>query len=351
VSILPEQFDHVIGVDTHKLTLTAAVVGANGGCLQVREVAANSKGHAELLTMAATFAGRRLWAVEGTGSYGASFVDSLLAAGETVTEIDRPKRPARKRGKSDEIDALRAAREVFSLKRLNPPRSRGDREQLRILLATRAQFVKQRTELANQLSHLVITASETLRAKLLDTSSRSHACERLARRCLAARTCGAMTDEDRTRLMVMKNLARLIHDLTAIADSYECRQKALLNKMAPGLLAQPGVGVVSAAQVVAAWSHHGRVPTEAAFAAIAGVAPIPASSGQTVRHRLNPGGDRRLNAALHFIVLNRCRYHQPTKDYMARRMSLGKTTREVRRCLKRYLARQLWKFLNGLDKG
>lgn len=349
--ILAERFSHVIGVDTHKLTITAAVVDRNGGCHEVREVRANSAGHDQLLEMAADFAGEHLWAVEGTGSYGASLVQRLLAAGETVTEIDRPKRPARKHGKSDELDAIRAAREAFTLKRLNPPRAGGQREELRVLVSSRAQFVKQRTELANQLVHLVITGSETMRARFLEDRRRSHLAERLASRCLHARAGSGMTAEDKTRFSVMKDIAKLIRNLTVITDGQERELRSLIEKMAPGLLAQPGVGVVSAAQVLCAWSHRGRVATEAAFAALAGVAPIPASSGQVVRHRLNPGGDRRLNAALHFIVLSRSRYHQPTKEYVSRRIAQGKTQREVRRCLKRYLARQLWRFLNCLDKG
>ena len=143
----------------------------------------------------------------------------------------------------------------------------------------------------------------------------------------------------------------MIRDLGLQADRYEREIATIVDRMAPGLRLQPGLGALSAAQILVAWSHAGRVHSEAAFAALAGVAPIPASSGQTIRHRLSRGGDRKLNAALHVIVVSRCRYDQTTRDYVVRRTSEGKTLREIRRCLKRYLARQLFRFLNDLDKG
>lgn len=348
--ILAEQFVHVIGVDTHKLSLTAAALNASGGCLELLQVSADSSGHRQLMALASRYAGPVLWAVEGTGSYGASLTEHLLDAGQTVTEVDRPKRSSRKRGKSDEIDAIRAARDALAMKRLNPPRQRREREQLRILLTTRQELVGNRTRLANHLWQLVFTASETLRARFVESGSRSHSGERLVRKCLAARPSVCGSDQDRTRLAVMRDLARIIHDLTLRANDYELQIQTVVERMAPGLCAQPGIGTLTAAQILVAWSHSGRVPTEAAFAALAGVAPIPASSGQTVRHRLNRGGDRKLNAALHTVVLTRCRYDPATRDYLARRTAEGKTRREIRRCLKRYLARQLFRFLNGLDK-
>jgi transposase len=350
MAILAEQFVHVIGVDTHKLSLTAAAVNASGGCLELLEVRADSGGHRQLMAMASRYGGPVLWPIEGTGSYGASLTEHLLSAGQTVTEVDRPKRPPRKRGKSDEIDALRAARDALAMRRLNPPRRRGEREQLRILLITRQELVGNRTRLVNHLSQLVVTASENLRARFLESGSRSHSGERLVRKCLAARPSACMSAEDRTRLAVMHDLARVIHDLTLRANGYELQIQTLVEQMAPGLRAQPGLGTLTAAQIMVAWSHAGRLPTDAAFAALAGVAPIPASSGQTVRHRLNRGGDRKLNAALYVVVLARCRYDQTTRDYVARRSAEGKTHREIRRCLKRYLARQLFRFLNGLDR-
>jgi len=351
MAILAERFVHVIGVDTHKRTLTAAVVNSFGGVLESCHVPANGVGNRQLIAMAARYSGPVLWAVEGTGSYGASLTELLVDAGYAVTEVDRPKRAAGKRGKSDEIDAIRAGRDALAMSRLNPPRRRCEREELRVLQVTRRELVKTKTTLCNHLQHLVVTSSETVRARFLEVSPRSHASERLVKRCLAARVSSRSTREDRTRLGTMQDLSRLVVDLSRRADVYEREMRRLVQAMAPGLLAQPGLGTLTAAQVLVSWSHAGRIASEAAFASLAGVAPIPASSGQTVRYRLNHGGDRKLNAALHTIVLNRCRYDQTTRTYVARRSAEGKTNREIRRCLKRYLARQLFRFLGGLDEG
>lgn len=351
MAILAERFVHVIGVDTHKRTLTAAVVNSFGGVLESCQVPANAVGHRQLIAMAARYSGPVLWAVEGTGSYGASLTEQLVGAGYAVTEVDRPRRAAGKRGKSDEFDAIRAGRDALAMKRLNPPRSRREREQLRVLQVTRGELVRTKTTLCNHLQHLVVTSSERVRARFLELNPRSHASERLAKKCLVARATSRSTPEERTRLSTMRDVSRLIVDLARRADVYEREMKRLVEAMAPGLLSQPGLGTLTAAQVLVSWSHSGRVANEAAFASLAGVAPIPASSGQTVRYRLNHGGDRKLNAALHAIVLNRCRYDQTTRAYVARRSAEGKTNREIRRCLKRYLARQLFKFLGGLDEG
>jgi transposase len=346
--ILADQFVHVVGVDTHKLTLTAAALNAGGGCLEMLEVNSDSRGHRRLMDLASRLAGPLLWAVEGTGSYGASLTEFLLANGQTVTEVDRPKRPPRKRGKSDEIDAIRAGRDALAMRRLNLPRRRQEREQLRILFTTRQELVGNRTRLANHLMQLVVTASERLRARFLDFGS--HGAERLVRKCLASRCTKSLSAEERTRLTTMRELAHMIRNLSADADRYEQQIAILVEQIAPGLRAQPGLGALTAAQILLSWSHAGRLPSEATFAALAGVAPIPASSGQTVRHRLNRGGDRKLNAALHRVVLTRCRFNQDTRDYVVRRTAEGKTLPEIRRCLKRYAARQLFRFLNSLDK-
>jgi transposase len=351
MAILAEQFVHVIGIDTHKLTLSAAVLNGVGGVLESCQVTADKAGHRQLFAMAARYLGPVLWAVEGTGSYGASLTEELLAAGQIVTEVDRPKRPARKRGKSDAIDAVRAAREAMTMTRLHPPRRRHEREELRVLLTTRAELVSTRTRLANHLQQLATTSSEKLRERFVERNRRSHGSERLVRTCLATRMSGRFTDEERARLRTMRDVSCLIRDLTLRADAYEREMKRLVEALAPGLVALPGLGTLTAAQIVVSWSHAGRIASEAAFASLAGVAPIPASSGQITRHRLNHGGDRKLNAALHAVVLNRCRYDQESRDYVARRSSEGKTSREIRRCLKRYLARQLFRFLNGLDEG
>ena len=301
--------------------------------------------------MAARYSGPVLWAIEGTGSYGASSAEQLVGAGHAVTEVDRPKRSARKHGKSDQIDAVRAGQDALAMKQVNPPRRRGEREQLRVLQVTRAELVRTKTALDNHLQDLVVTSSESVRLRFLEFGPRSHASERLAKTCAAVRLSRRLAAEDRTRLRTMRDVSRLILELARQADAYEREMKHLVEAMAPGMLGQPGLGTLTAAQILISWSHSGRIATEAVFASLAGVAPIPASSGQTVRYRLNHGGDRKLNAALHLVVLNRCRYDQATRDYVARRFAEGKTKPEIRRCLKRYLARQLFRFLEGLDEG
>ena len=240
--ILAEQFVHVIGVDTHKLRLTAAALNASGGCLELLEVGADARGYGRLLELGSRFSGPLLWAVEGTGSYGAALTEHLLANGQTVTEVDRPKRPPRRRGKSDEIDAIRAGRDALAMKRLNPPRRRQEREQLRILFTTRQELVSNRTRLANHLMQLVVTASEKLRSRFLDFGS--HGAERLVRQCLASRCHPGMSAEDRTRLTTMRELAHMIRSLSADADRYEQEIAVRVEQMAPGLCAQPGVGAL-----------------------------------------------------------------------------------------------------------
>jgi len=301
--------------------------------------------------MAAKYSGPLLWAVEGTGSYGAALTEHLLQADQTVTEVDRPKRSLRKRGKSDAIDAIKAGCDALAMGHINPPRTRREREQLRVLLTTRSEFVKTRMALANHLHQLVITTSQTVRSRFLESGQHSHSTERLVRKCLTTRARCRFSLEDETRLGAMREVARVVAELDARAAAYEARIKRRVEQMAPGLLALPGLGTLTAAEILVSWSHAGRVANEAGFAALAGVAPIPASSGQTIRHRLNHGGDCKLNAALHIVILSRCRYDPTTRDYVARRSAEGKTNREIRRCLKRYLARQLFRFLNRLDRG
>lgn len=304
MAILAGRFVHVIGVDTHKRSLTAAVLNSLGGVLESCEVPANNAGHRHLLAIGARYSGPLLWAVEGTEAYGASLTERLVGAGYAVTEVDRPKRPARK----DEDGACQ------------PPPASG------------------RDELGNAAPSV---------PRIQSAQSRERAAGEEVRGC-AARSA---TGEDQTRLRTMRDVSRLILDLSRQADACEREMKHPVEAMAPGLLVQPGLGTLTAAQIMVSWSHPGRIASEAAFASLAGVAPIPASSGQTVRYRLNHGGDRKFNAALHTVVLSLCRYDRATRDYLAGRTAEGKTQREIRRSLKRYLARQLFRFLSALDKG
>lgn len=342
---LCEQVDFVLGVDTHKASHTAAVVNPQGAELTTKTLPADAFGYRRLLAFAQKHAtGRRVWAVEGSGSFGSGLSTYLLEQGEWVVEVDRPKRPARRNGaKSDELDAIRAAREALSRKHLAQPRRRGVREAIRVLQRTRQAAIRARSQAVCQLKALVVTAREPLRDQLrrFDTDT-------LLARSARLRTHPSHSTEHRATVTALRATARRALALEAEANDLESQIELLVREIAAPLLAEPGVGVITAAEILCAWSHRGRLRSEAAFAALAGVAPIPASSGQVTRHRLNRGGDRRLNCALHTIVLSRLGFHGETKQYAARRSQEGRSDREIRRCLKRFLARRLFRLLEGL---
>lgn len=342
--MLTGTIDAVIGVDTHRDKHTVAVVDPTGAALASIELAADAFGYRRMLTFAREQApGRRAWAIEGTGSYGAGLTTHLLEHGEWVVEIDRPGRPARRDGaKSDELDAVRAGREALSREHLAQPRRRGDREALRVLLTTRAGTIRARTKAICQLKALVVGAPEQLRNLL-----RRGTTDEQLNRCARLRTRAQHKVEHRCTVRALRVCARQALFLEAQAADLESELEELVTTAAPHLLDEPGVGVVTAAQIIVSWSHPGRLRSETAFAALAGVAPIPASSGQITRYRLNRGGDRQLNKALHTIVVSRLKHHQPTKEYAARRTADGKTPREIKRCLKRAVARHLYRLLEA----
>src|SRR6266498_1899116 len=330
MAMLAESVDGVIGVDTHRDTLTAAAVTSLGGVLAQTTTGAEAAGYQRLLDFACVqVPGRRCWAVEGTGSFGAGLAEFLQQHGEQVVEVGRPKRPASRSGaKSDALDAVRAAREALGQDHLATPRRRGQREALRVLLTTRRCATRARVAAIGQLKALIIGAPEELRAELRgrSTASQIDYCARLR-----ARSTRSL--EHQATVRALRATAQRIQALDAEADQLQAELAVLVQALAPWLLEVPGVGPLSAAQVLVSWSHAGRFRSEAAFAALAGTNPIPASSGQMTRYRLNRGGDRQANAPLHRIVLVRLRWHQPTKDYMARRLKQGKSKREVIRCL------------------
>jgi transposase len=344
VSQLIDQIDFVLGVDTHKETHTAAVVTAVGGVVSHLTVATDACGCRRLLAFGRAQApGRRLWAIEGTGSFGAGLTTYLVEQGEWVVEIDRPARPARRNGaKTDELDAVRAAREALARPHLARPRTRGGREAMRVLLTTRQGAVAARTKAICQVKALVINAPQGLRRQLHTLSTAA-----LLERCARLRTTPAQSTEHRYTVTALRMAARRALFLEAEAADLESQLELLVRETAPHLLAELGVGVISAAQILCSWSHAGRIRSEAAFAALAGVAPIPASSGKTQRHRLNHSGDRQLNRALHIIVLSRLAHHAETRAYAARRTAEGKSLREIKRCLKRHVARRLFKLLEA----
>jgi transposase len=309
--MLADELDYVVGVDTHLEEHVLAVVSAPAGAAVAgRSVRASARGYAAALHFADAVAkGRRVWAIEGAGHYGAGFARYLAAPGETVLEISRTSR-AERRLQGKETRSTPLARPAWRLPvRRSPFRQR--REALRLLLVARRSAVDVRREALGQPRGVIVTAPDQLREQL-----RGLPAGRVLERCRRLRRpSSARADELATRLVLRS------------------------------LLDEP-VGPIVAAQVIVAWSHRGRVRSEAAFARFAGVAPVPASSGQTRRHRLSRGGDRRLNRALHTIVLHRRQHDPATKDYIARRIAEGKSRRDATRLLKRYLARHLYRVLD-----
>ena len=340
--MLADQLDYMIGVDPHRDVHAIAVVEVRtGGVVCEAAVAANTDGYRRALELAARHAdGRRAFAVEGSGSFGAGLTRFLVAQDETVFEVGRLRRERRSGGKTDALDAIRAARAVLAQERPARPRAGGEREALRALMAARDGAVNARRAGLCQLRDLIITAPEPLRSELRPLTR-----SRLLRRLAAMRPSRHGDVELRGTLHALRSVARRIEQLTAEERDLEREIATLTNELAPQLLNEPGVGPLAAAQLLLSWSHPGRVRSEAAFARLAGCAPIPASSGQTIRYRLDRSGDRQLNRALYMILINRRRWHQPTIDYIARRRQEGKTSREANRCLKRYLARNLYRLL------
>jgi transposase len=342
MGMLADRAEYVIGVDTHRDSHTVAVCTPTGAVIAETTVSADAAGYKRLLRFVCERAvAQRAWAIEGTGSFGAGLTSFLLEQGEWVVEVDRPARPARRDGaKSDRLDAARAAREALTRQHLAQPRRRGDREALRVLVATRQGAILARTQAVGQLKGLIINTPDQLRQQLRGLNTNEQ-----LRRCARLRTSPSHSTEHRATIIALRSTARRALALTKEAAELESELHHLVLTLAPTLLTEPGVGAITAAQLLSSWSHPGRFRSEAAFASLAGAAPIPASSGQTVRHRLNRGGDRQLNRALHTIALSRLSHHPETKRYAARRSAEGKTPREIRRCLKRHLARRLYRIL------
>ena len=277
--------------------------------------------------------------MDGIGSYGAGLAAFLDAAGECVVEVCRPKRPSQRGGcETDNLDAARAAREALASEQLIHPRRRGEREALRVLLTTRhSAVVLAATATINHLKALIISAPEDLRAELRGKTSSAQ-----------ITYCAALDDrptsslEHRMTIRAMRSAAQRVLALRSEAKDLETELATLAWQITPDLLDLVGVGPISATQILISWSHPGRFRSEAAFA---GAAPIPVSSGMTHRHRLNRGGDRQLNRALHTITLIRIRVDPTTKAYIAKRSAQGKAARDAQRCIKRALPRTIFKLL------
>jgi transposase len=339
-----DHVDFVVGVDTHADQHALVIVEATTqrACRQLTLVA-NRQGYRQALRLAQRQApGRRCWALEGSGCYGAGLARFLTTHGERVLEVERPTREGHHgRLKSDALDAERAARQVLAGKAGALPRLAPDTQALRALLTTREGAVRARTAALNELRALLVISPPELRERL-----QGHSEAKLLDACVRLRP--GHSDSQRAAVaLALRSLAHRVRQLRAEAKTLEKELARRTHTLAPDLLAQPGVGPITAAAVLTAWSAPGRLRSEAAFARLAGTAPIPASSGKTVRHRLDRGGDRRLNRALHTIVLSRRRHDPATIAYITRRLSEGKTERDAIRCLKRYLARQLFRQLEA----
>jgi transposase len=345
-AMLADELDYVIGVDTHRDAHALVVVAAGSGGVVLVEpsLAACPRGYRRALALARAHAGgARAFAIEGTGSYGAGLARFLAEQGERVLEVERPLRTGARRGKSDVLDAVRAARGLLGEDKLAQPRADGKRAALQALVRVREGALGARRAALCQLRALIVTAPAPLREEL-----RALTRARLLRRCAALRPAAA-PGERGTRL-ALRLLARRIQALDLEERALKREIALLVEQLAPPLLAEPGIGPISAAQVVVAWSHRGRLRSEAAFAHLAGASPIPASSGQLVRNRLDRGGDRQLNRALHTVIVSRRKHDPSTIAYIERRVAEGKSTREAIRLLKRYLARHLFRVLEGMPQ-
>jgi transposase len=331
------------GVDTHGGTHHAAAVdGATGRLLGDCEFPATASGYARLLAWLRSLGQVAAVGVEGTGSYGAGLLRHLDGQGVTVIEVARPSRQARRsQGKSDPIDAIAAARAVLAGTATTIPKPRdGKVEAIRMIRATRRSAVKARRAAINQMHGLLWGAPEPLRDKL-----RGYRRAALVARCARLRPAEAASSGDTAAVaaLMLRRLARRVRALDAEIADADTELAALIQATAPALLAVFGAGTEAAGQLLTtAGENPHRLRSEAALARLCGAAPIPASSGTTTRHRLHRGGDRQANSALHMIVINRLRWHPPTRAYLARRTTEGKTKKEIIRCLKRALIRELY---------
>lgn len=343
MAIVADQYDFVVGVDTHAASHTLALITAGTGAVSQRaQFPASPAGLRRAVgwIQRHTRDAATLIVIDGAGSYGATFTEQLVTAGLTVAEApDVPSSTRRRRGKSDAVDAVAMAQAArnLDLDQLCWPRAAGERTALRVLVAAREQMSGERTRAVNALTALLRTVDLGVDARRALTTA------------TIATVAAWRTRSDTGTLGICRaeaiRLARRIRALDAELAANHAALHEAVTAQAPQLLALPGVGAVVAATVLLAWSHPGRVRSEAAFASLAGVSPLPASSGNTTRYRLNRGGDRRLNRALYTVALVRMGHDPRTRDYVARRTREGRTKREIMRSLKRYISRQLFRTL------
>jgi transposase len=333
-----------VGVDTHLDQHVAAVVDQTGRLCGTQTFAASTRGYVALVTWAEGFGPVGRIGVEGTGTYGAGLARFARAYGLQVVEVDRPDRSTRRRrGKSDPIDAQAAARATLAGVAATTPKTRdGQVEMIRVLRVARRGALKARVAAAEQLHGVLYSAPEELRQPLLGLKTKA-----LVGSCAAMRPWPLTSTSAATKAS-LRTLARRWQQLQAELDQLDRHLGALVAAAAPTLVALPGIGVDTAGQLlVTAGDNPQRLRSEAAFAHLCGTAPIPASSGRTDRHRLNRGGDRRANNALWRIALVRMRCHPPTRAYVERRTKQGLSKLDIMRCLKRYIAREVYQHLTS----
>ena len=333
------------GVDTHLDVHVAAALDSIGGLLGVESFAASAAGYRKLYGWLSSFGPLARVGVEGTGAYGAGLSRYLQRCGVTVIEVDRPNRQARRaHGKSDPVDAIEAARAALSGRATGLAKSRdGNVEAMRALLVVKRSARYSRVATVNQMRHLCFTGPDDVRSRLAGLSP-----------IMLPRAAAAMRPRDNgdpvdyaTRLS-LQMLGRRMLLLDEQIERVERFLGELVKQTAPSLLAIYGVGPdTGASLLVAAGDNPERLRSEAAWAHLCGVAPVQASSGKVVRHRLNRGGDRQANAALWGIVFCRTVSHPPTRAYLERRLKEGRSKREIVRCLKRYVAREVYPHLRG----
>ena len=333
----------ILGVDTHLDFHVAVVVDHLGRRMGETSVPTTVKGYEKLLSWAEDFGSVRCAGVEGTSSYGAGLARHLRATGISVVEVERPKRRhLRRNGKSDPIDAEAAARAVLAGEAVGEPKSAdGLVEMIRVLRSARQSAVKARTQAANQIQALRVTAPEELLNRLRTLSTKE-----LVSVAARFRLGDDPSDVLTATRFALRSVARRYEALCEEIAELEAHLDRLVAQAAPELVSLPGIGTDNAATLlVVAGDNPQRLRSEASFANLCGVAPIEASSGKVVRHRLNRGGNREANRALYMICLSRMRRDLRTQEYVARRTQEGKSKREIIRCLKRYIAREVYRML------
>ena len=326
----------ILGVDTHRDTHAAALVDTLGRFVAAQSFPTTRRGLRLLIRWAQQLGTVRRAGVEGTGSYGAGLNRALRLENIEVIEVTRAARVGRRHlGKNDTRDAEAAARSVLSGQATAVPKARdGIVESIRVLRNARASAVKARTQAIIHLKNLVVTAPDELRESLSGLTTKQ-----LVTRCARMRRSHRLDALSATRA-ALRTLARRHQILDEEITELDATLAELSARAAPRLLREPGIGPEIAARLLlVAGENPTRIRNDSALAALCGASPVEASSGKTSRHRLNRGGDRQANSALWLIANNRMIHHPPTRDYVARRTTEGKSTKEIRRCLMRHIAR------------